>query len=98
MSLRDNSANSCFIQASLCCSCCEITNDEEKDEHVLCRIYHNLAALFMDPCHSLLLEVSNYSKKKTNDNEVDPQKLTEKRAIKIENGDTVTFMAILHQQ
>lgn len=36
--------------------------------------------------------------KKTNDNEVDPQKLTEKRAIKIENGDTVTFMAILHQQ
>ncbi len=71
---------------------CEITNDEEKNGHVLCIIYHNPAPLFMEPCHSFLLGVHNYN------NEVDPKKRIEKRAIKIEKEDTVTFMAILHQQ
>lgn len=44
---------------------CEITNDEEKNGHVLCRIYHNPAPLFMEPCHSFLLGVYNYNKKQT---------------------------------
>lgn len=76
---------------------CEITNDEEKDGHVLCRMYHSPAPLFIEPCHSFLLGVYNFSKKKTTMRWIS-KKLTEKRAIKIENGDTVTFMAILHQQ
>ncbi len=76
---------------------CEITNDEEKNGHVLCRIYHNPAPLFMEPCHSFLLGVHNYNKKQTTMRWI-PKKLIEKRAIKIEKEDTVTFMAILHQQ
>jgi len=76
---------------------CEITNDDEKDGHVLCRIYHSPAPLFTEPCHSFLLGAYNFSKKQTTMRWIS-KNLIEKRAIKIENGDRVTFMAILHQQ
>ncbi|KAK9977092.1 hypothetical protein ABG768_018913 [Culter alburnus] len=76
---------------------CEITNDEEKDGHILCRIYRNPALLFMEPCHLFLLGVYSYVRKQTTMRWI-PKKRIEKRAIKIENEETVTFMAILHQQ
>lgn len=76
---------------------CEITDEMEKDGKVLCRVYHNPVPLFTEPWHSFLVGVYNYNKKKTSMRWI-PRKQVEKRAIRINHGDTVTFMAILHQQ
>lgn len=76
---------------------CEIIDEMEKDGKVLCRVYHNPLPMFIKPCHSFLMEVYNYNKKQTSMRWI-PREQVEKRAIRINLGDTVTFMAILHQQ
>lgn len=76
---------------------CEITDEMEKDGKVLCRVYHNPLPMFIEPCHSFLVGVYNYNKKQTSMRWI-PREQLEKRAIRINQGDTVTFMAILHLQ
>jgi len=77
--------------------CCEILQEPDKEERVLCRVYSKPCPLFHSPCTSFLIGAYKYNQKNNTIKWIPTSELT-KHAIKINAEDrNVIFLSLLHK-
>lgn len=74
---------------------CEVVDDVEKDGRKLCRVYHQPAPLFSEPCSSFLIGVYKYKRSEYTMRWI-PTRQIWRTAIMIQMEGKTIFIAVLH--